>query len=399
MTAALSLFCLSLAALWFIYGGFVNVLRFIAAIRNLAGSQIDTRNNGTDAQEGEIGLTVYFSAFNEEDNVDERIRDIVAQAYPMEKLEIIVVSDGSTDATATKAREFMDAHPAWNVRLFEFPERKGKAAAQNLVAGRARHDILVMTDAETRFEPGVLAKISAAFHDQKVGVVGIRLEYRPSNYELARAINQYRKKEWEIRSLETRLGVLCKTDGPCTAYRRCLWDHLRDFEDVDQVIVLLARQRGFIAVHLDDAIALEHQYETPRQELLARSRMTRKALLSTFHRWRWKDVVRQPLFSLTLFAHKIVRFFSPLFLLLLLGSAIFLAYVTEILLCLLLAVLAVLFIFIINAMLVRSPAISRIFARLGSFFLANIGFSRGIWGWLSGDRTGLYPPAKSLRSE
>ncbi len=109
-------------------------------------------------------MSVVVPAFNEQLSVGSAVRSLAASRYP--ELEIIVVDDGSTDSTATVVEEL--GLP--NVTLIR-QDNAGKAAALNVGIAAARHDILVLVDADTVVEPRSIRALVARFADPEVGAV------------------------------------------------------------------------------------------------------------------------------------------------------------------------------------------------------------------------------------
>ena len=120
MMPALLVMFMSLVALWFIYGGFATVLRFIAAIRKCFGGLVTGSADTPEQPRVQIGLTVFFWPLMRKITSPKFIANITAQDYPKESLEIVVVSDGSTDNTGLCVRRSINKYPEWNIRFFEF---------------------------------------------------------------------------------------------------------------------------------------------------------------------------------------------------------------------------------------------------------------------------------------
>src|SRR5207247_106988 len=88
-------------------------------------------------------VTVVVVAYNEEDRIEARLDNLLALDYPSERLDIVLASDGSIDATVDRASRYRDV----GVRVWQFPTRRGKAAVLNDVVKSARGEIVVLADA------------------------------------------------------------------------------------------------------------------------------------------------------------------------------------------------------------------------------------------------------------
>lgn len=395
MTLSLAILILSSTALFYIYGGYYLLLKLFAflSFELLKGQPYEVL---TEALEDDLPtVTVFVSAFNEEEKIIGRLHNLAGLEYPTSKLEIIIVSDGSTDKTVSLVKQFMAKHPDLHIELIEFKENKGRAAAQNEVARKAKNEILVATDAETRFPPDILKKLIAPFLDSRVGVVGGRVMYLSQDPVIGQSISTYRSLEAKMRHLETQLGIGFQTDGPCVAFRKAIWEEIRPYEDVDQVISLIARKKGFITVQADEAIAFDKANAGFYQEIKSRSRMTRKGLFSKLGRWGLQDLLKYPGFSFALFSHKILRYFSPLFFTTFLISAFAFALETLTPPDVLLVIFIILFTLAAGHAL-HIPMLSKVTSRLISFVCANIGFGLGIFEWLKGNKEGVYQPTRRI---
>ena len=113
------------------------------------------------------GVSVVIAAFNEGKVIVHTLRSVLATTYPGQ-LEILVVDDGSTDATSEKVQEIQNVDP--RVRLIR-QQNQGKASALTNGVSEASNEILVFLDADTVFEPETLSELVAPFADAQVGAV------------------------------------------------------------------------------------------------------------------------------------------------------------------------------------------------------------------------------------
>lgn len=366
-----------------IYGGNILLIESIVTIKRRFFPGMRSDSTGLCENEEPTGVTVYFSALNEEHVVAERIENIFDSSYPQEKLEVIVVSDGSTDQTVNRVKQYCQCHPYHIVRVIEFTENKGQAHAQNTVATEAKNSVLVSTDAETRFNQSTLTELVRPLADSRVAVVGGIVNYLvQQGSAVGEGYGKYRILEQRLRSLETELGVLVKVDGPCIAYRKSIWEPIEEFEDVDQVITLIARKKGYRAVQAENAICFDRANESTQQEVKQRERMTRKALLSTFNRWGLRESIKFPIFTCLLWFHKLLRFFSPFLTILFIVGFVFLSWGIPLLITLCVITLAM--------------TIRRIRRMAFAYYWAQLGFAKGVFSWLSNDTTGSYKPTKDV---
>ncbi|MDH3198382.1 MAG: glycosyltransferase, partial [Candidatus Krumholzibacteria bacterium] len=157
-----------------------------------------------------------------------------AQEYPGELVEIIVVSDGSTDRTAQVVRELGDD----GVILVETPGAVGKAEALNLGVARASNDVIVFADARQRFEPNVIAELVAMLADQRVGAVSGELVIeRGVGSEVGDGVGLYWSYEKLIRRMESNVYSTVGATGSIYAVRKGLYAPLERHALLDDFLV------------------------------------------------------------------------------------------------------------------------------------------------------------------
>jgi cellulose synthase/poly-beta-1,6-N-acetylglucosamine synthase-like glycosyltransferase len=395
MTLSLLLLLIGVLGAAYPLGGYRLALGALVAARRRAGARLHPTSWPAPDDAAAPGLTVLIPAFDEEEIIAARVENLLACDYPPDKLEVVVVSDGSTDGTVDAVRRVAAARPDRTVRVHAFHENRGKHAVQNWTAEHAAHEVLVFSDAETRFEPGTLRALAAPLADPSVAVVGGRVAYAARSGEsgFGRMYRLYRGMEDALRRDETRLGVGCKTDGSCTAARRAIWRELAPFEAEDQTLPLLARLAGLRTVNAPDAVAHDAENARARQEFEQRRRMTRKAVMAFLHRWSWRAAARHPAFTAAYVSHKLLRFALPLFLLLALAGGLGAAAAAGALIPLLLALLAGL---AASPLLARLPGVGRIAGLPYAFLVANAAMAAGVVDGLTGRAPSAYVPTRRL---
>ena len=198
-------------------------------------------------------LSVIIAAFNEAGCIREKLDTTLAQRYPGEQLEVIVVSDGSTDATDT----LVAGHPDARVRLIRQEPRAGKSPALNRGAAAARGELLVFTDANAIFAPDALARLAAPFADPRVGLVTGHGLYTATTGDAHAVSSGYVRYEALLRSGESALGFQASADGAIYALRRELYRELRATEVNDLLHPIQAALAGFASRFEPDAYTVE----------------------------------------------------------------------------------------------------------------------------------------------
>lgn len=193
-------------------------------------------------------VSVLVAVRNGERYLRAKIESLLALRYPPERLEIIIVSDGSEDSTDAIAREYA----ARGVILIRVPHG-GKAAALNAGMARAQGEILFFTDVRQRMDRDSLANLVSCFEDPTVGVVsGELMIVQGESMEEAHVGLYWEYEKW-IRKRQSRLGSMLGATGAIYAMRRSLAIPLPPGTLLDDVYLPLAAfLRGYRIV-LDDS--------------------------------------------------------------------------------------------------------------------------------------------------
>ena len=173
---------------------------------------------------------------NEESSIARKLGNLLTLEYPAEKLEVVVVSDGSSDGTEAALAEFERRDP--RVRLLAKRPSKGKAAGLNDAIALARGEVLLFTDARQQIEPSALRFLIENFGDSQVGVASGELMLGdPASGETAKGMGLYWRIEKRIRELESASGSVAGATGALYCARRCLLDPLPEGTILDDVLL------------------------------------------------------------------------------------------------------------------------------------------------------------------
>lgn len=266
-------------------------------------------------------VSVVIACHNEQGAIERRIKNLLDCDYPREALDIIVISDGSTDSTA----EIAHRHSSRRVRVFSYKDQKGKAAALNLGVEKAKGDIIVFADARQSFEPDAIRELVANFADSRVGAASgeLLLDSR-DRASIGEGVGLYWKYEKWIRKSESRSGSTVGATGAIYAIRRELWSELPDNTILDDVYTPMRIALGGKRVVFDEkARAHDWAAESASREF---SRKVR-TLTGNYQLCQLMPRLLLPT-SLLLFqfySHKLMRLAAPLFFLLLFGASVGLA--------------------------------------------------------------------------
>lgn len=309
-TVAMGLFWAALLALVHVYGGYELLLRVLARLRPAVDADIHRASPRPT-------VSVLLTVHNEQADIIPRLENLLAQEYPANRMDIVVASDGSDDDTESLTEAFAKAHPERSIRLVPVRAREGKSGAQNHAMPALSGEIVVLTDAATRFAPTFIDEVVAPFADPAVGCVVGRVDFADDGNAVSRGMRRYWRSEMRLRADESRLGILAVASGQAMAFRRVLFRPLPLHVGDDCIIPLDVVAAGARVVHRDAAIAYDKAETRTDRELSARARMTARNWVGTWRHPRLLAPFLHPGYAFALWSHKLMRWLSPVFLLVL----------------------------------------------------------------------------------
>jgi biofilm PGA synthesis N-glycosyltransferase PgaC len=243
-------------------------------------------------------VSVVICALNEEEVIELRVRDILAQAYPG-PLEIIVVADGSIDQTAHLAR-------AAGARVLESGAAAGKSAAVNRGLSAATAPIVLLTDANCAFAPDAVAAIAGAFDDPRVAVVSGAKTVTGGG---ARGSGEglYWRLESVVKQGESAFGTVLGAPGEVCGLRRSATRPIpAGVLNDDYHLTCDALARGCKVVYAPDAKAVEAVSERIADEFERRTRIAAGTWQTTVRHWRLASP-RHGVVAFAFVSHRVLR--------------------------------------------------------------------------------------------
>lgn len=309
-TVALVVFWISLAVCVYIYFGYPALLWALSKLRPrpVRAAHVTPR------------VTFVIAAYNEENNIGDKIANTLSLDYPGEQLEVLIVSNGSTDRTNEIVSSWTDPR----VKLIALP-KPGKMAALNEGARAATGDILVFTDADFLLDTHTLRLIASKFADPEVGgVCGARnTNVQRGGDATGEGEGLYARWDKWQKTLESEIGSVFAADGLLYAIRRELYVPIADMHADDIVISTRVPLQGYRLLFEPKATAYERATVHAEQEFGRRIRVTNhsvRALLTLR-----SHLFTHGFYSVELLSHKLIRHFIPFFLIPLFASNLFLS--------------------------------------------------------------------------
>ena len=335
-------------------------------------------------------VTAIVAAYNEGQHIASKLHNILTLDYPPDCLDVIVASDASSDETDRIVGEFS----ATNVHLLRVDGRQGKTACQNAAAAAAKGEVLLFTDATTALDDKSLRAIVRNFQDSQVGCVAGRLVYVTQGDDATgRGGTSYWGYETALRMAESALGSLIGVSGCLYAVRRSAYRPISPELISDFVIAMDMREQGLRTVLEPAAVCIEETLDRADRELSMRIRVGLRSLSALATRRRFLNPFHHGFFAWQLWSHKLLRYLSPLFVMLALVTNIALALQGrhELLMALQAAALGAGMIGFLPGRLFRH---SRLMAQPYYFLLTNVASAISLVRFLRGERVVTWTPLR-----
>ena len=305
---ALASLILSGLFVFYTYFGYGFLLRLYAGRQS---SAIDPAEPVTDADCPHIA--VLMCAFNEAHQIADKIENCLGLDYPMGKLRVVVVSDGSTDGTDQRVRNYPDAR----VSLIEAPKRQGKAACINLGMQSVHEEIVLMVDVRQKLSANAARELVRHFRDPVVGAVTGKLELqleagpgRERSY--GRGISQYWDHEVRLRETEAAVHSVIGVTGAIYALRREAFRPIPPGTILDDVLIPMNAVMDGYRVRFDGrALAYDKASSTPSQEQKRKIRTLAGNFQLLAIRPELLSLKQNPVFWMY-FSHKVMRLLVPI---------------------------------------------------------------------------------------
>jgi len=254
-----------------------------------------------------VSLTI--PVFNEERRIRAKLEEVLACDYPRDHLQVLVVSDASTDGTDAVVREFASR----GVDLVRLPVRGGKTAAENAALPHLRGEIVVNSDASISVPPEALRRLVDAFQDPTVAVASGRdLSVTRLQAESNQGESSYVGYEMWVRRLETRAAGIVGASGCFYAVRITVQRiGIPEALSRDFAAPLVAREQGFRSVSVDGAVAHVPRMSSLRREYRRKVRTMTRGIETLLYKRALLDPFRYGLFAWQLWSHKVARWLVP----------------------------------------------------------------------------------------
>lgn len=291
----------SLALFFYTYFGYPAILWLVGWLRR-------TREVPSEDLQWPL-VSVSVPAYNEEAQIEELVRSLLQLDYPKDRLQLLIISDGSSDRTD----EIVRGYESEGIELLRLEERGGKTKAENAAAGHLRGDIVVNTDASIRIHPEGLKPLIAAFRDPEVGCASGRDVSVGSQGDTANeGESGYVGYEMKVRELETRVAGIVGASGCYYAIRPHLHRvPLPDSLSRDFAAALHTREHGLRPVSVSEAVCFVPRGRSLRKEYRRKVRTITRGMQTLWYKRALMNPFRYGAFAWMLVSHKVCRWALP----------------------------------------------------------------------------------------
>jgi cellulose synthase/poly-beta-1,6-N-acetylglucosamine synthase-like glycosyltransferase len=254
-------------------------------------------------------VSFIVAAYNEEKNIAAKLDNLKRIEYPPDKIEFVIGSDASTDATDRLLA--LAAEGDARIRLFRLDTRGGKIAVLRRAAETASGTILIFTDCSVRTDPDIVPKILACFEDPKVGLVSSRDVWVDERHGTPLGQREYIDYEMTIRRLESRLNSLVSASGSFFAVRKELFRPYGADQADDFALPLQVYRQGYRVIHRDDLVGYVPMVASSGAELSRRTRIIQAGIRTVLANAALLNPLRYPVFAWQLWSHKALKWLFP----------------------------------------------------------------------------------------
>lgn len=304
------IFWLSLFVIFYTFLGYGIFLYILLQIRRLIKGRREKPAIGPDLPT----LTFVVAAYNEEGIILDKIQNTLGLDYPSEKLNVIFITDGSSDRTP----ELISGFP--QIKLLHSPERRGKILAIHRAMKFVSSEIVVFTDANAFLNKEALLLIARHYADQKVGAVsGEKRVMAGEQADATGGEGVYWKYESTLKKWDSELYSVVGAAGELFSVRTSLYKDVEADTILDDFMIsMLIAKQGYRIVYEPDAYASELSSDSMGEELKRKVRIAAGGIQSILRLLPLLNPVAYPVLSFQYVSHRVLRWTVTPFLMLLL---------------------------------------------------------------------------------
>ena len=285
MTALKILFWFCLFLVFYTYWGYGMLLWLLLRLKRIVRGKATPL--ALPADDALPHVTLMICAYNEEDVVEQKMANTRQLDYPVEKLHVMWVTDGSSDGTNERLSQYPD------VEIIFTPERKGKTAALNHGIGLVKTELTMMTDANTMVNPEAVREIVRCFQDPQVACVAgeKRVMARNEQQTAAESEGLYWRYESALKRMDSEFYSAMGAAGEINAIRTHFYRPMPENALLDDFVMSMRMvDEGYRIAYTSDAYAMEYGSADLQEESKRKRRIAAGGLQSIW----WLRVMMNP---------------------------------------------------------------------------------------------------------
>ncbi|WP_190810958.1 glycosyltransferase family 2 protein [Flagellimonas sp. S3867] len=303
-------FWISLFIIFYSYLGYGILLFLIIKLRRIFGLAKPFHGN----EDYEPEVTLFVTAFNEKDFLDQKVKNSQSLDYPQEKVTQIWVTDGSDDGTPDLLKKYD------GVKVYHKDERAGKIVAMNRGVEFVQTPIVIFSDANTDLGKNSIKEIVRLFRNPKVGCVSGEKRIYSKEMDSAAGAGEgmYWKYESQLKKWDAELYSVVGAAGELFAIRTELWQEVEKDTLLDDFIISLrVAMSGYTIQYNPEAYAIETASANVKEELKRKVRISAGGIQSVVRLRALLNFFKYGTLSFQYISHRVLRWtLTPLLLLL-----------------------------------------------------------------------------------
>ncbi|MCS5491105.1 glycosyltransferase family 2 protein [Algoriphagus limi] len=311
------LFWILLGIILYTFLGYGMIITLLAKIKG-------RKNSYSELEDEDLpSVTLVVAAYNEEEIIDQKVKNCLALSYPKDKLKILFVTDGSTDRTVQYLEQY-----APQIHYAHSPARRGKIAAINRVMPSIDSQITIFCDANVMLNPEAIRLLANPFQSNLVAAVSGEKVVRSGADEGASSSGEgaYWKYESFLKKMDAQWNTLVGSAGELIALRTIMYQPMEEDTIIeDFVMTLRLAESGYKVSYVSEAKAVEYGSASVAEEEKRKVRISAGGIQAINRLSSLWKVWNHPGLSFQYFSHRVIRWtLMPLALLLLIPANVLL---------------------------------------------------------------------------
>ncbi|NTW49110.1 MAG: glycosyltransferase family 2 protein [Chlorobiales bacterium] len=288
------------AAVFYTYIGYGIILAALVFMQRLQGN----KKKVAEAGQFEPKVALVIAAYNEKECIEQKVQNSFQLDYPKEKIEIVFVTDGSSDGTPDLLKKFD------GITVLHEAERKGKVAAINRVMPLITAPVTIFSDANAMLNPEAIREIVRQYRNPQVGAVAGEKRIRSPKSDKAAGAGEgiYWKYEASLKKMDAELYSVVGAAGEIFSVRTNLFETLEPDTLLDDFMISLrVAQKGYRVMYAPEAYAIESPSSSIKEELKRKVRICAGGIQSIVRLKALLNPFRYGMLAFQYVSHRVLR--------------------------------------------------------------------------------------------